>query len=127
MSATEDPPAGPGPAPIGAIGATESSGNVFADLGLADPEEALAKAELARQIGALLAERGLTQAQAAALLGVDQPKVSALVRGRLGASPSTACCASCWRWTATSRSSSGPAPVGGPGEVGGRVRVVAVA
>jgi predicted XRE-type DNA-binding protein len=80
MSATEDHTAGGGPAPVGA---TESSGNVFADLGLADPEEALAKAELARQIGALLAERGLTQAQAAALLGIDQPKVSALVRGRL--------------------------------------------
>jgi len=80
MSGTGGPQVGREREPMGA---TESSGNVFADLGIADPEEALAKAELARQIGALLAERGLTQAQAAALLGVDQPKVSALVRGRL--------------------------------------------
>lgn len=62
---------------------TESSGNVFADLGLAEPEEALAKAELARAIGTLIAERHLTQVQAAELLGLDQPKVSALLRGRL--------------------------------------------
>jgi predicted XRE-type DNA-binding protein len=65
------------------IGSTESSGNVFADLGIADPEDALAKAELARAITTLIAERHLTQSQAAELLGIDQPKVSALVRGRL--------------------------------------------
>ena len=60
-----------------------SSGNVFADLGLPNPEEALAKAELAHKITVLIRERGLTQTQAAKLLGVDQPKVSALIRGRL--------------------------------------------
>jgi predicted XRE-type DNA-binding protein len=60
-----------------------SSGNVFADLGLPNPEEALAKAELAHKITVLIQERGLTQAQAAKLLGIDQPKVSALIRGRL--------------------------------------------
>ncbi|MGH9063424.1 MAG: helix-turn-helix domain-containing protein [Acidimicrobiales bacterium] len=60
-----------------------SSGNVFADLGLPEPEEALTKAELAQSIAALIAERGLTQTGAAELLGVDQPKISALVRGRL--------------------------------------------
>jgi predicted XRE-type DNA-binding protein len=65
------------------VGYTESSGNVFADLGIPDPEEALAKAELARALGMLLAERHLTQIQAAALLRIDQPKVSALLRGRL--------------------------------------------
>lgn len=59
------------------------SGNVFEDLGLPRPAEALAKAELARKIGMLIAKRGLTQAAAAELLKVDQPKVSALVRGRL--------------------------------------------
>lgn len=58
-------------------------GNVFADLGLADAGERLAKAELARQIGMLIRDAGLTQARAAARLGVDQPKVSALLRGRL--------------------------------------------
>lgn len=60
-----------------------SSGNVFADLALADPEQMLAKAELAGRIGQIIAERRLTQAQAAAILGVDQPKVSALLRGKL--------------------------------------------
>ena len=59
------------------------SGNVFEDLGHPRPAEALAKAELARKIAALIAERGLTQASAAGLLKIDQPKVSALVRGRL--------------------------------------------
>lgn len=61
----------------------ESSGNVFADLDLPDADELLAKADLALAIGRIVEERGLTQAQAAELLRVDQPKVSALVRGRL--------------------------------------------
>ena len=65
-------------------GILESSGNVFADLGLANPEERFAKAELARKISKILAERQLTQVEAAELLGVDQPKISALIRGRLG-------------------------------------------
>lgn len=60
-----------------------SSGNVFADLEVPDAEETLAKAELAGRICAILAARKLTQAKAAALLGVDQPKVSALMRGKL--------------------------------------------
>lgn len=60
-----------------------SSGNVFADLGHPDPETAMAKAKLARQIGAIIAQNGWSQAQAAEALGIDQPKVSALVRGRL--------------------------------------------
>ena len=59
------------------------SGNVFADLGRPRPAEALAKAELARKIAEIIAKRGLTQDAAAELLEVDQPKVSALVRGRL--------------------------------------------
>lgn len=59
------------------------SGNVFEDLGYARPAEALAKAELARKIAELITKRRLTQAAAAELLNVDQPKVSALVRGRL--------------------------------------------
>ena len=59
------------------------SGNVFADVGHPRPAEALAKAELARKIGIIIENRGLTQAAAAAVLEVDQPKVSALIRGRL--------------------------------------------
>lgn len=61
----------------------ESSGNVFADPGVKDPGQALAKAELARQIGAAIERRGMTQTQAANVLGVDQAKVSALTRGNL--------------------------------------------
>ena len=61
----------------------ESSGNVFADLGLPDADELLAKAELARTIRGLIERRGLIQRDAARLLGTTQPKVSDLVRGRL--------------------------------------------
>jgi predicted XRE-type DNA-binding protein len=61
----------------------ESSGNVFADLGLNNPEELLAKAELVQRIVDIIAERKLTQVRAAKLLGIDQPKVSALLRGKL--------------------------------------------
>jgi predicted XRE-type DNA-binding protein len=61
----------------------ESSANVFADLGVDQPDEALVKAELARQISAIVADRGLSQSDAAPILGVDQSKISALVRGRL--------------------------------------------
>ena len=64
--------------------AEKSSGNVFADLGLPNPEDRLAKAELVRRISVIISERRLTQLEAAAVLGIDQPKVSALVRGRLG-------------------------------------------
>src|ERR1700733_3398902 len=61
----------------------ESSGNVYADLGIKNPEEALAKSELARQIGKIIKKKKLTQKQAAEILGIDQPKISALIRGRL--------------------------------------------
>ena len=60
-----------------------SSGNVFADLGLANPDELLIKAELVRQISNSIDARGLTQAEAARILGIDQPKVSALLNGKL--------------------------------------------
>jgi predicted XRE-type DNA-binding protein len=59
------------------------SGNVFRDLGLPEPEELLAKAELTRSIAGILKSRKLTQTRAAEILGVDQPKVSALLNGRL--------------------------------------------
>ena len=62
---------------------TESGGNVYADLGLPNPELALAKANLALRIRLGIEEQRLTQIQAAKLLGVDQAKVSALVCGRL--------------------------------------------
>ncbi|MGH8435074.1 MAG: helix-turn-helix domain-containing protein [Pseudomonas sp.] len=62
---------------------TESSGNIFADLGLPDADTLLIKAELVRQISICLRNRRLTQSQAADILGIDQPKVSALLRGYL--------------------------------------------
>jgi predicted XRE-type DNA-binding protein len=62
---------------------TVGSGNVFADLGHPDPEEALLKAQLAHAISEAIRERKLTQEKAAELLGLDQPKVSAIMRGRL--------------------------------------------
>jgi len=61
----------------------DSTGNVFEDMGMRDAEERLAKAELARLIRTEIRERGLSQTEAAALLGVKQPDVSDLVRGRL--------------------------------------------
>lgn len=66
------------------IGFEESSGNVFADLGLPHPEQELLKAKLTLQIFRLIKERGLTQAQAGAILGIGQPHVSALMRNRSG-------------------------------------------
>jgi predicted XRE-type DNA-binding protein len=62
----------------------ESSGNVFADMGLTDPEERMVKAVLSRHIDQLIRERGLTQTHAAEILGIKQPDVSAIVRGRVG-------------------------------------------
>lgn len=62
---------------------TASSGNVFADLGVPEAGIALAKANLAHRICEVIGERKLSQVKAAALLGVTQPKVSALVQGRL--------------------------------------------
>ncbi len=58
-------------------------GNIFADLELPNPEEHLAKAELASRIGEAIRQRRLTQAATARLLGIDQPKVSWLLRGYL--------------------------------------------
>ena len=59
------------------------SGNVFADMGLPEPEEELTKAQLASHIRQVIGRRRLTQIKAATLMGIDQPKVSALLNGRL--------------------------------------------
>src|SRR5271157_3342506 len=61
----------------------EGSGNVFADIGVRDPEESLVRAKLAKQIVELIQKKGLRQNEVAEILGVDQPKVSKLVRGRI--------------------------------------------
>jgi predicted XRE-type DNA-binding protein len=62
---------------------TVGSDDVFADLGFANPEEELLKAKLVREIRAIIKRRKLTQAKAAAMLGLKQPDVSALVTGRV--------------------------------------------
>ncbi|MEA2735327.1 MAG: hypothetical protein QOE14_1778 [Humisphaera sp.] len=68
------------------IKVTESSGNVFLDLGF-PPEEAqnlLIRSELMLRVRRVIEDRKLTQAKAAKLLGVTQPRISDLVRGRIG-------------------------------------------
>jgi predicted XRE-type DNA-binding protein len=59
------------------------SGNVFADLRIPQPEQYLAKAELAAKILKIVQRRRLTQNATAKLLGITQPKVSALLNGHL--------------------------------------------
>ena len=60
------------------------TGNVFADLGFANPEHEQLKARLTLQIYRTLKQRGLTQAKAGEILGIKQPNVSNLMRGRSG-------------------------------------------
>ena len=62
-----------------------SSGNVFADLGLANPDELMLKAELVNKIDELISARQLTETEAAELLGIDRSTLSALIRGKLSA------------------------------------------
>jgi predicted XRE-type DNA-binding protein len=63
---------------------TEGSGNVFADLGLPNPEEELLKAQLTLQIYTILKDSGMRQVEIAKILGVQQPQVSLLMRNRAG-------------------------------------------
>jgi predicted XRE-type DNA-binding protein len=59
-----------------------SSGNVYADIGVSDPEAMFIKAQLVTKIDELIKHKGLTQMEAGELLGLPQPKVSALLRGQ---------------------------------------------
>lgn len=61
----------------------EGRENIFADLGLPNPEEALAKAKLTQKINSILSKRKLSQSAAAQLLGIHQPRVSDLVNGKI--------------------------------------------
>src|SRR5271170_36701 len=61
----------------------ESSGNVFADIGVRDPEDAAFRADLVKKISEVIEDKGLSQNEIARILGIDQPKVSKLVRGRI--------------------------------------------
>ncbi len=58
------------------------SGNVYADLGMADAQEMLVKAKLASKIAEIILRQKLTQQQAAELLAMPQPKVSLMLRGQ---------------------------------------------
>jgi predicted XRE-type DNA-binding protein len=60
---------------------TKSSGNVYADLGVKNAEEHAVKAELVRQISAVMRDQELTQTAAARRLGIAQPDVSKLLKG----------------------------------------------
>lgn len=62
----------------------KSRGNIFADLGFANPAREELKAHLTLQIYRLIKKRGLTQAQAGEVLGIRQPHVSSLMRGQSG-------------------------------------------
>jgi predicted XRE-type DNA-binding protein len=62
----------------------KSAGNLFADLGIANPEQELLKAELTLQLYRIIKQRGMTQTQAANVLGIKQPHVSLLMRNRAG-------------------------------------------
>jgi predicted XRE-type DNA-binding protein len=65
------------------IPVTASSGNVFADMGFTESEEELTKAQLATHIRQVIKLNRLTQMAAGTIMGIDQPKVSALLNGRL--------------------------------------------
>lgn len=58
-----------------------SSGNVFQDLGLPNPEERKAKSQLVYSISQVIEERQLTQSTVAKILDIDQPKISRLLNG----------------------------------------------
>src|SRR3984957_4758581 len=69
--------------PLEEIECEISSGNVFADLGIENPEEELTKAKLVWQIEQIIKKKKLTQVAAAEVMGINQPKVSALIRRKL--------------------------------------------
>ncbi|MDR1848684.1 MAG: helix-turn-helix domain-containing protein [Zoogloeaceae bacterium] len=60
----------------------EGSGNVYADLGMADADEMIVKAQLATKIGEIVKSRKWSQQQAAEMLGLTQPKLSRMLRGQ---------------------------------------------
>lgn len=61
---------------------TPSSGNVYEDLGVRDAKSMKIKSMIAMEIQRIIQKRGLTQAEAAALMGIDQPKISAIFSGK---------------------------------------------
>ena len=70
------------PRVIDGIEIHQGKGNIYADLGYPDAEEMLVKAQLVTKIAEIVRKKGLTQVETAKLLGLTQPKVSALFRGQ---------------------------------------------
>ena len=68
---------------LGDIEYREGTENIFADIGIPNPEEALAKANIAMKIQSIIKKKKLTQSQAAKVLKIAQPKISLLLRGYL--------------------------------------------
>jgi predicted XRE-type DNA-binding protein len=66
----------------GDVAVEKSSGNVYADLGYADSDDMLVKAQVVTKIAEIIEQRGLTQEQAAKILRLTQPKISRLLRGQ---------------------------------------------
>ena len=60
----------------------QCGGNVYADLGMADADEMLVKAQLTSKIGEIIKGRKWTQQQASKVLGMTQPKLSKMLRGQ---------------------------------------------
>jgi predicted XRE-type DNA-binding protein len=63
--------------------ATRSSGNVFADIGLPNADELALKADVAIKLGKMIEAKELTQGEAAKIIGIAQPDLSKLLRGKL--------------------------------------------
>lgn len=63
------------------VGFEKGSSNVYADLGVPASEDMLVKAQLVRQIAEIIRQRRLTQAEAAKVLRLTQPKISRMLRG----------------------------------------------
>ncbi len=95
------------PAQVNRIDVEASSGNVFADLGLPNPEQELLKADLTLQVYKALEARKLTRMQAGKVLGIPQPRVSDLLNGRARSVSAERLMDSSRRWGTTSRSGSG--------------------
>ncbi len=61
----------------------KSSGNVFRDIGVRHPGRVMYRAEIMAKIAQIIEERGITQKEAAGLLGLPQSKISCLMNGKL--------------------------------------------
>ena len=67
---------------INGIEVEHGSTNVYADLGFRDADEMAVKSNLVAKIDEILRGKGLTQVEAAKLLGLTQPKLSGILRGK---------------------------------------------